>query len=170
MIKKALYLLLFGALVVTGCTPEEADGFAIYLLEQDMPATEILGMDIEELILEDEPILSADDIILYDWDTHTIELSSEGYSSIQDLFLLPVNVSGIPFVACVGSQRIYTGAFWTPASSLIYDGVLIMHPMDDASRTIQLSVGYPLSEVFSGKDPRGDSRIMESLEYENKLK
>ena len=170
MIKKALSLMLFSVLVVTSCAPKEAGGFAIYLLEGDTPATEVLGMDIEELILEDEPILSAEDIVIYDRDSHTMELTKEGYSRIQDLFTLPVNVSGIPFVVCVGSQRIYTGAFWTPASSLIYDGVLIMHPMDDAKRIIQLSLGYPVSDVFSGKDPRGDSRIMESLEGEGKLK
>jgi hypothetical protein len=83
---------------------------------------------------------------------------------------MPVRVDGIPFVVCVGTERIYTGGFWTPLSSLAYDGVIIMQPWDTNETTIQIALGYPAPEVFSGDDPRADTRIMDALEQDNKLK
>ena len=85
------------------------------------------------------------------------------------MFPQPVKVAGIPFVVCVGSQRIYSGALWTPASSVSYDGVVILQLFDNDGTTIQLTLGYPGPKLFTGSDPRADSRIMRALEQANKL-
>ncbi|MDH4209762.1 MAG: hypothetical protein OEV76_12865, partial [Anaerolineae bacterium] len=105
-------------------------GFSIYLLADEMPATELAGVALSDLQLRIEPLVSARDIISYSRQTHEIELTVEAYERIRQLFTLPVEVRGIPFVVCVGTDRIYAGAFMTPASSISFDGVVILEPFD----------------------------------------
>lgn len=163
-------LILLLGLVLTGCQAAQRNGFAIYLLDEPVPTSQLAEMDIEELILQDKPILSSDDIISYDRSNHTIELTRRAYNRIQQIFPMPVKVDGIPFVVCVGNERIYTGAFWTPLSSLSYDGAVIMQPLDPAGTTVRIVLRYPAPEVFTGDDPRGDARILHALEQDGKLK
>jgi len=145
-------------------------GFAIYLVSQDMSASEASEMDLDQLTLENEPLISGEDIISYQPANHIIELTPAAYRRFQGAFPRPVKVAGIPFVVCVGSQRIYAGALWTPASSISYDGVIILQPFDSDGRTIQLSLGYPGPDAFEGSDPRSDPRIIKALERGQKLK
>jgi len=166
--KILLIVILF--LTITGCTSSEIDGFAIYLLSQDISALDTLKMDIDQLLLEDEPLISDEDIISYQRTNHIIELSPAAYRRFQGEFPQPVKVAGIPFVVCVGSQRIYSGALWSPASSVSYDGVVILQPFDSDGTTIQLNLGYPEPKAFTGLDPRGDSRIVRALEQAGKLR
>ncbi|MDH4209321.1 MAG: hypothetical protein OEV76_10635, partial [Anaerolineae bacterium] len=86
------------------------------------------------------------------------------------LFTLPVEVRGIPFVVCVGTDRIYAGAFMTPASSISFDGVVILEPFDVERHVISIALGYPSPEAFTGKDPRSDLRVSESLQALGVLK
>ena len=157
-------------LILMGCIPSKADGFSIYLLADEIPATELLPVDLKDLELQEEPILSSDDIITYSWARHEIELTAEAYERIQQLFTLPAKVRGIPFVVCVGPDRIYAGAFWTPVSSISFDGVVICQSFDPNKRIIRIGLGYPCPEAFTGKDPRSDQRILQSLEAAGKLK
>ncbi len=153
-----------------GCIPSQAKGFSIYLLADDMPATELSMVDLNDLELQEEPILSTDDIIAYSRETHEIELTAEGYERIRQLFTLPVEVLGIPFVVCVGAERIYAGGFMTPASSISFDGIVIGEPYDRERRVITIGLGYPSPEAFTGTDPRSDPRVLQSLEAAGKLK
>lgn len=162
-------VILIGAILM-GCIPSEARGFSIYLLSDEVPATELSIVDLSDLHLQEEPILSIDDIIAYSRETHEIELTAEGYERIQQVFALPVRVSGMPFVVCVGADRIYAGAFWTPASSISFDGVVICEPYDRERRVIRIGLGYPSPEAFTGEDPRSDPRVLQSLEAVGKLK
>ena len=157
-------------LILMGCIPSKADGFSIYLLADEIPATELLPVDLNDLELQEEPILSSDDIVTYSWKRHEIELTAEAYERIQQLHSPPVEVRGIPFVVCVGPDRIYAGAFWTPVSSIGFDGVVICQPFDPDKRIIRIGLGYPCPEAFTGKDPRSDQRILQSLEAAGKLK
>jgi hypothetical protein len=171
MLKRiSLLLIVLVGTVLAGCQGGQAGSFAIYLLAEDIPATQISQMDIGELMLQDKPLISGDDIVSYDQSTHTIELTREAYERVQQIFPMPVEVDGIPFVVCVGNERIYTGAFWTPLSSISYDGVIIMQPFDPNGTTIQIALGYPSPEVFTGDDPRDDPRILKALEQSRKLK
>jgi hypothetical protein len=99
-----------------------------------------------------------------------LELTDAAYRRIQALFVTPVKVSGLPFVVCVGAERIYTGAFWTPLSSLSYDGVVILQPLSTDTKHIQIELGYPAPEAFTGNDPRADPRITHALEVAGKFK
>ena len=163
-------IVLLIAPILMGCIPSEATGFSIHLLADEVPATELSIADLTDLELQEEPILSGDDIIRYSRDTHEIELTAEAYQRIQQLFTLPAKVRGIPFVVCVGADRIYAGAFWTPVSSISFDGVVICQPFDLDERVIRIVLGYPSPEAFTGKDPRSDLRVLQSLEAAGKLK
>jgi len=168
--KLLFFLITILALVVSGCQSVKEDHFAIYLLAEDIPATDLYQLDIDQVRLESEPIISSEDVILYDQASHTIELTQAAYGRIQEIFPMPVKVTGSPFVVCVGKERIYAGAFWTPLSSLSYDGVIILQPMDPTQTSIQIALGYPVPDAFTGKDPRADPRIIKSLEQDKKLK
>lgn len=171
MLKKISFLLIIIAgFALSSCQPDKGNKFAIYLLAQDIPATKLSQMDINQLVIQEQPVISNDDILSYDKATHTIELTQEAYIRIQQIFPMPVKVAGIPFVVCVGDERIYTGAFMTPVSSISYDGVVISQPFDTTKTTIQIALGYPGQGAFTGGDPRGDSRIINALEQSKKLK
>lgn len=168
--KTSLLLITVLVLLFSACQPAKNNNFAIYLLAQDIPTAELSQGDINQLILKGEPIISSDDIISYDATNHAMELTQAAYTRVRQTFPMPVKVDGIPFVVCVGKERIYIGAFWTPVSSLSYDGVVIMQPFETKSTTVQIALGYPVSDVFTGHDPRADSRIIKALEQDAKLK
>jgi hypothetical protein len=171
LLKKILLLLIIVFLPsFSSCLPAEDDDFAIYLLAQDIPVRELSQTDIGQFVLETEPVISGDDIVSYDKTSHSIELTQAAFNRIQQLFPVPVEVDGIPFVVCVGREQIYAGAFWTPRSAINYDGVVIMQPFDAGKTIIQIALGYPVSEVFTGTDPRADPRILKALEHNKKLK
>ena len=163
------FLLLFG-LSSLGCQPRQIGGFAIYLLAKDVPSADLYTTDLEQLSLEGQPILSDHDLISYDGATHVMQLTAAAYRRIQQLFSMPVDVSGIPFVVSVGEEPIYAGVFWTPLSSLSFDGVVIMQPFGEDDHRLRIELGYPGPDFYGGKDPRADPRIMESLESSGKLK
>jgi len=164
----ALALLMVFALMA--CQPREPAGLSIHLLADDVPASELSSLDLAEIELQDEPIVFGPDIITYSEGTHDIELTAEAYARIQNLFGLPVRVSGMPFVVSVGDERVYAGAFWTPASSLSFDGLVILQPFDPERRIIRIALGYPSPQLFRGPDPRSDERILRSLRAAGKLK
>jgi len=146
-------------------------GFAIYLVDQAITAQEMLQADLGELRLEEAPIISLDDIVAYDPATHEIQLTDSAYGKIGGL---AVPVQGVPFVVCVGRERIYGGAFWASYSSLSYEGIVIdtLPAMtDDPDRTLRIELGYPESlELFVGEDLRSHPRIVESLAAANRLR
>jgi hypothetical protein len=162
-----LVALLVPALI--GCSPPTTEDFAIYLVAGGLPATEISNYELDEIELQSEPVLSVDDVLSYTAESHEMQLTREAYERIQGLYTLPVEVRGMPFVVAVGEERIYGGAFWTPLSSLIYEGVIICQPFDADHTVITLSLGYPSPEAFRGQDPRSDPRILNALEAAGKL-
>ncbi len=150
--------------------PQNVGTFAIYLLDSEVSATDLANVDLKRCSDRNPPIISTEDILTYTKDTHQLELTEPAYSRVQQLFGAPVRVSGIPFVACVGEEPIYAGAFWSPASSLSYDGVVIMQPFSTEEQTIQIQLGYASPVVYVDSDPRVDPRIMKALDTAGKLK
>ena len=162
-------LLVVMALALSGCAPPVAGGFAIYLLAEDVRTADVPWDDWSSLEREEQPIIATDDIVAYAKETHEIELTAAAHERVQGLYTLAVDTGGLPFVVCVGDDRIYAGAFWTPLSSLIFDGVIIMEPFETDKRVIRISLGYPTPEAFRGVDPRADPRIMQALDRAGKL-
>ena len=143
--------------------------FAIFLLKNEMTGGEAQKARLDALALG-EGIISTQDIVSYSRASHEIDLTPEAYARVQALFKLPVQVTGIPFVVCVGNERIYAGAFWTPLSSLSFDGPFILQPFARDQHTVRIDLGYPGAAAFTSQDPRSDPRIFQSLERAGKLK
>lgn len=161
----AVVCILLSVIIMTiGCSGnQKAEGFAIYLLARDIPVSEMPSVSYLELT--ENPIISLGDIVSYSRTGHEIELSTY---AIERLLQLEVPAYGKVFVICVDRQPVYWGAFWTPVSSIPFNGVTILKPLSLDRQTIQLGLGYP-SGYFTGNDPRPDPKIIQSLEQAGKL-
>jgi hypothetical protein len=149
-----------GYIPLTGSMPD--DTFAIYLVDEATSAAELAETALEDLELGDTPIISTADIVSYTRESHQIELAPAAYGRLlADMDRM--GTSGRPFVVCVGSQRIYAGAFWMPISSQSFDGIaIVLLPSEE--HTIRIQLGYPESaDLFRGFDLRADPRILRSL-------
>lgn len=170
-IHKILAVLLFLAvLLLVACRPAPKEEFAIFLLAEDIAPDEAAGMDLADLPIQAQPLLTTDDIVAYSANEHEIELQASTCDRLRQVFPEIIGVRGVPFVACVGSERIYTGAFWTPLSSLSYNGVVIQQPCMLQEKTIRIELGYPSASFFTGRDPRSDPRLIGALRAAGKLR
>lgn len=156
----AVVCISLSVIIMTiGCSGnQKAEGFAIYLPARDIPISEM--PIISNLELTDRPIISLGDIVSYYRDTHEIELIAKAHERLLEVY-------GKVFVVCVDRQPVYWGAFWTPVSSIPFDGLTILLSPD--RQTIQLELGYP-SGYFNGDDPRPDPKTIQSLELAGKIK
>ncbi len=162
--------LLVTLLLLAGCQAAKTGGFAIYLLAGDVRSSDLTLLDLNQLTLQPQPLISEADIVAYEQATHTITLTPTGYVRFQAIFPRPVRVDGIPFAVCLDKQPIYTGALWTPVSSLSFDGIVIMEPFGREQPVIQITLGYPGPDFSTGPDLRADQRVMERLRTAGKLK
>ena len=163
---KFCLLLVITAFLLVSCArsaPGE-DSFALYLVPGVDDPRAIDPLRLDELVLSDEPVFSEPDILSYDLSTHTIELTDAGYTAVADLFTLPIDVNGIPFVVVLSGERLYHGAFYSPASSLSYEGVVIGQPFGDPPNTVVIGLSYPGPGDSPVYDPRNDPRILQWLE------
>jgi len=158
-------LIVVLALLVGSCITTEREGFAIYLTKQDIPPAQMEALSHIDIAYE--PVISEKDVVAYDAQTHELELTTKGFNRISSL---EVPVRGRSFVVCVDRQPIYWGAFWTPISSVSFDGVTIWKPLgSEESSVITLELGYPSASFHSGQDPRNSREVMGSLEQAGKL-
>jgi hypothetical protein len=184
MIKKITLLLIGLTMILSACqtqtveptpTEDEApatetpsvdpEAFELYLVaDPQIAGPDLPFYDLEDLPLAEEPLISADDLIRYTWDFHSFEVKEEIYTQIMALFSNNVPMSGLPFVILSNGERIYTGALWSPASSLHFGGVTIIYPFDPTGGPIFITLGYPDESYFFGEDPRSDPRLREALE------
>jgi len=163
---KLTALIVVGMILLTGsCSTSKSEGFAIYLTQDDVPPSQMPVLS--HVDLEDKPLFSTDDIISYEATTHRITLKEKAFNRITSL---EVPVNGKSFMVCVEKTPVYWGAFWTPVSSLSFDGITIWHPfVPPEPKVIKLELGYPSSSFYSGKDPRNNPEIIRSLEQAGKL-
>ena len=153
-------------LLLVGCnTVKGEEGFAVYLTREDIPPAK---MPMQSYVdIAEQPVFASKDIISYDSGKHEIILTPAAFEKIS---ALQVPLSGRSFVVCVDKKPIYSGAFWTPISSMSYDGVIIMKPLAARERatSIKIELGYP--SHFTGDDPRNNAEVMASLRQAGKLK
>jgi hypothetical protein len=151
--------------MLSGCTISQDDGFAIYLTKGDIPPAQM--PILSHVDIAETPIISMNDIITYNAQTHEIKLTT---SAFERIYQLDVPVRGKSFVVCVDRGPIYWGAFWTPLSSISFDGVTIWKPLSlEEPHVIRLELGYPSSSFYKGEDPRSNPEVMRSLEQAGKL-
>ena len=152
---------------LSDCTPQPAADFAIYLPARQMAVSEMASVDLQKLPLQDTPVFATAEIVTYSWGTHEIKLTAAAFDRIM---AMTIPVRGMPFVACVDRKPVYWGAFWTPISSMSFEGVAIMMPLGAENRTIQIGLGYPSSDFFHGNDPRVSTAVRKALEQAGKLR
>jgi len=161
-------ILVLGILVSSICITSEDEGkgeandegFAIYLTKQDIPPAQMEALS--HVKLADQPIISVEDVITYDAQTHEIKLTDEAFERVSQL---DVSTGGRSFIVCVDKRPIYWGAFWVPWSCTLFDGVTIwIPPILEEPYVIRLE----LAELYTGEDPRSNPAVIESLEQAGK--
>jgi hypothetical protein len=168
---------LFGCNAITGGTVTSTNmltpintvvghGFEIYLTRDNVPPAQMDALS--HVYIAETPVISGHDIVSYNWETHDIVLTAEAWQRVQEIH---PTTTGASFVVCVDKAPVYGGAFWTPVSSAVFNGVIIMTPLNNLpENTITLALGYPESGFFSGEDPRSNPLIKAALEKAGKLK
>jgi hypothetical protein len=161
-----LTLVIVCVLVMsTSCSAPNHEGFAIYLTKGDIPPVQMPALS--HVDIAEQPVIAMNDIIAYNAKTHEITLTANAFARISSL---EVPVRGKSFVVCIDRNPIYWGAFWTPVSSISFDGVTIWKPLNSQDpKNIKLELGYPSSSFYGGEDPRNNAEVIKSLEQAGKL-
>src|SRR5262249_38262691 len=112
--------------------------------------------DWSQIRLSEPPLISANDVISYNFADHAIRLKPGALATIPR-----PPVEGTPFVVVVNGQRIYLGAFTTIESSMSFAVPSIV-----VDRRV-LATNQPADTLVinrgAGQDPRGDKRIRDAL-------
>jgi|WetSurMetagenome_2_1015567.scaffolds.fasta_scaffold109761_2 hypothetical protein len=158
-------ILTVVAITLSGCTPIPGEGFAIYITTGDIPPADITNL--EDIHITEKPIVAMDEVVSYNRQTYELKVTEAAFKRIYEL---QVPVRGTSFAVCVDRKPVYQGAFWTPVSSISYDGVTIWKPYDLKSPYIlSLELGYPSTSFYQGEDPRNNLEVLKTLEKAGKL-
>jgi hypothetical protein len=161
----ATAILVCVPLVLSGCSTPNHEGFAIFLTKGDIPPVKMPALGHVEGA--EQPLIALIDIVTYNAQTHELKLTPSAFERISSL---AVPVEGKSFIVRVDNKFIYWGAFWTPISSISFDGVTIWKPYNSQGPPIiTLELGYPSSSFYGGEDPRNSPEILKSLEHAGKL-
>lgn len=158
-----LNVMLF---LIIGCNNEykasAVNEFSIYLVK-DLSTTEAMSRKLDDLPLENIPVLTDKEIKTYNWKEH--EFSMKEGISLEEKLEEKVSTSGKPFVVTVGNERIYLGSFWTLLSSLYNPDIPTISSMwHKGSEKEIYSIQYGKNQ-----DPRDDIRIFETLKGLGKI-
>jgi hypothetical protein len=165
-------ILLVMAALCTVCRAETTNSFGIYLPSEpvDRRITAYGKGDWSRIRLSESPLISAADIVSYDFAAHSIRLRSEALARIPR-----PPVEGTPFVVMANGQRVYLGVFTTLDSSMSFAVPSIMVDRrvlvtNQALDILVIERAYPQPSFGVGPDPRGDLRIKTALAALHKLK
>jgi hypothetical protein len=115
------------------------------------------------LKLSPTPLITENDILNYDFTTHTLRLTAEARARLPR-----PPVSGTPFVVTAEGRRIYLGVFTTSLSSVSFavPSIVVDAPIhtNQPPNTLVIDRAYPTAQFGSGPDPRGHPRIRRALE------
>jgi hypothetical protein len=144
--------------------PKDND-LALYLILPDtLNAYEAGDMPIGDLALADEPILSLDNIMTYEWSDHRFTITSSTYSRMENVLGVygsSIDLEGLPFILSVAEKRIYLGAFWNPVSSIPPPcSAITFPPLTESPLTLIIMPPW----IDSTPDQRSDPRIREALD------
>jgi len=133
--------------------------FGIYLVK-DLKTRSAIEKNLDELVLESDPIITEKDMEQYNWSYHSFKLGKEVFDRIPN-----VPTDGLPFVVVADGERIYLGAFWTSLSSVSTTLPVIDVLLKDS---VAINWGYPFTPE-GVSDPRNDKRIYKVLEETDKF-
>jgi hypothetical protein len=168
-------ILCLSLLTVPGCGVDSAGKenktgisthFAIVLVK-GVSTKDAIKTKLEDLPLENQPLLTDKDLNSYKWQEHELELKQD--FKLADSFTnVPLN--GAPFVIIADDTRVYLGALWTPISSLVANIPTIMVlPSDIQKNVIKIKSGYPGGTTDIKSDPRSNQLVYNALKSIGKL-
>ena len=162
-----MVLLILAALLITIAPVTPPASFAIFLVQPLERFYEVENIPVADLILEDQPILTATNLVYYDWSNHILHLKPDVIYALRNR----VKIMDY-FVITADGQRCYLGAFSTAISSYLpkcptayIDGGLSALHQSVPEDAIQIELP-PISCI---NDPRNDQRIFDSLAKLQKL-
>ena len=142
--------------------------FGIFLTVNPNLDTRPGMVDLSHIQLAHSPVISAKDIISYDFTTHAMKLRHKPLAGVS---LAPGQlVGGLPFIVVADGQRIYLGAFTSEVSSISL-GVpsIVAGRFNTPEDVAVIDRAYPSDQFGQGPDPRGDPRIKSALAALHKL-
>ncbi|MFZ5986800.1 MAG: hypothetical protein ACOYWZ_06725 [Bacillota bacterium] len=159
-ITKCLILFLLIITTLAGCSGPKSDlndtddsntSFALYFVKE-LNNDEASKIDINELPLEDKPIITNSDEGQYIWDDTYLGINKEVFKN-RSKFMYK------PFVLVVNNKRVFQGVFFSNSSSMLCppNGVFIDTP---GSEYLRLPIEKKL-EILRTKRTviKGDKRV-----------
>jgi hypothetical protein len=164
--KRLLIIMTVFSCALITCEKDSISGLEIYLLTDFQKKSSSYEIISGSEKLSKNPIISYNEIILYDSTDHVFQIES---SKAQELNQKNWSVQGIAFSLTINKSIIYSGYFMPGYSSLGIDWIAI-DPLSIDSK-IRVTIGYPGDwPQLAGRDPRNDDRIINLLLKDNKLK
>jgi hypothetical protein len=144
--------------------PAPDNTFAIYLLrDSTLNSYDVWDQPIENLVPAEMPLFTDNDLIAYEWHTHTLLATASLDTQLSIYQFKYGNTSGIPFIVMVGQESIYIGSFWWMHSSML--------PVKLARIIFPSKQEYFIRPPYdSTLDRRNNIRIYTALKARGKLK
>ena len=174
----------YDSLITLKITPEPVNTIrSLYVLVKltgkDTPQPPVIGSGLA-IYQGQNLLISEDQIISYNKTSHVIKLTEDGLRSMRSKVLYEeVNGELVPqldglylktFSFRLDGQEIYSGTFWSNASSQSNSGIVLLDVLSILSDDhIRIAAGYPGPANFKGVDLRNNTKIMQYLKEKNKL-
>lgn len=138
-----------------------------YLVAEFNTVGEGCAIDPQSVKLYPDPLIRYSELLSYNPEEHTFEITDGAKDTIRNL---EHSVVGVPFGVTAGGELIYTGYFWPAYSSLSCQWVVIDPLFGMRGNTLRVELGYPgISEGAEIPDRRNDPRILGIFRRDGKL-
>jgi hypothetical protein len=140
---------------------KDIPSFEIYLtLDLEARRIHLYGEgDWSKIRLAESPLISASDIIRYNFEEHAVTLRPEAYKRMPKPPL-----EGTPFVVMANGERIYLGAFSSGLQAFQFAVPTIeIYDLRQQQSPYTWFIDRGYSRSGTGPDPRGDPRIKSAL-------
>lgn len=146
----------------TDPTTATTEAFSIYLAADANLKAHGLGQDARDsLRLQDDALLTAEDILSYCWQDHSFTLKHDA-----GVVLPSPGVYGLPFVVVSQGERQYVGGLWTMLSSVAYaePAITVDRTSDPEPTEYRIERGYPSGATDGALDPRESETVKQALQ------
>ena len=160
------------------CLPIVLTGFVLVAIGSATCSDDVKHSDAKSFDIRSpsgEVVLSADQILDYEWDSHTLTLKPGVRKRLYEKLKNGL-ARGAPFVVAVGGKKVYDGAWKSVISSVSSSTAVIVldegvfEPKLLGEDQVRIALGYPSPNFFKGEDLRGDARVKQALQAAGKLK
>ena len=160
-----LFVILIGCKEETTSSNNQTGELSIFLLKDDtLTTSQAKEKPLSTLIVNDQPVISINDIVSYGWTEHSIELTNEGTEKFKSVESKVKSTFGLPFIVVANNEKIYLGNIYPYYSSYIHPDI----PSIGVAPFMSLKIERAPDQKI--EDKRSDGRIYAALEKRNKLK